>query len=115
MYEKLVDCSYAKTRQLAGYATLLHNWIYEHFSSIDMRCVVEEPRCRMYKPEKVTSVVVVRLQLDTITLPCIRFSLYDEHRKECPFEWISLFFGYLRLGSWRQFHFPELCSMDMCK
>jgi len=34
MYEQLGDCSYVKTRQLAGYETLLQGWIYEHFLSI---------------------------------------------------------------------------------
>ena len=112
MYEQLGDCSSAKTRQLVGYVTLLQGWIYEHFSSICMRRVrsqyyEEEPRCRMYEPGKVTSVAVVRLQLNTIILPCIQFFPYNEHRKERPFEWISLFSSYMRFESWRQLHLPE--------
>lgn len=31
--------SYANTRQLAGYATLVQTWIYKHFPSINVRCV----------------------------------------------------------------------------
>jgi len=53
----------------------------------------------MYKAGKVTSIVVVRLQLDTLTPASIRFSPYDEHKEERPFEWIFLFSGYLRLGN----------------
>jgi len=76
MYEQLGDCSYAKTKQLVGCATLLQGWIYEHFPSIGMRRVQfdyfeEEPRCRMYELGKVTSIVVVQLQLDTVTPTCI--------------------------------------------
>ena len=37
MYGQLGHCSYANTKQLAGYATLLQWWIYEHFLSIGIR------------------------------------------------------------------------------
>jgi len=111
MYEKLGDCSYANTKQLAGYATLLQGWIYEHFPSIGMRRMQplyseDQPRCRMYDAGKGTSIVVVRSQLDALTPASIRFCPYDEHREERPFEWISLFSGYLRLGNWTQLHMP---------
>jgi len=111
-YEQLGDCSYAKTRQLVGYATLLQGWIYEHFPSIGMRHVQsqyseEEPRCRIYELGKVNSILVVWLQLDTLTPTCIRFSPYNKHREEHPFEWISSFSGYLRFWNWRQLHLPE--------
>jgi len=109
MYEQLEDCSYAKTRQLAGYATLLQGWMYEHFLFIGMRRTQnqyseDQPRYRMYEPGKVVSIVVFRLQLDTLTLGCIQFSQYDEHRE---FESISLFSGYLMLEFWTQLHMRE--------
>ncbi|XP_068504169.1 protein MAIN-LIKE 1-like [Phaseolus vulgaris] len=112
MYEQLGDCSYANTKQLAGYATLLQGWIYEHFPSIGMRRMQalyyeDQPRCRLYDAGKGTSIVVVRSQLDTLTPASIRFCPYNEHREERPFEWISLFCGYLRLGNWTQLHMPE--------
>ncbi|XP_068475175.1 protein MAIN-LIKE 1-like [Phaseolus vulgaris] len=112
MYEQLGDCSYANTKQLAGYATLLHGWIYEHFPFIGMRRMQalyseDQPRCRLYDAGKGTSIVVVRSQLDTLTPASIRFCPYNEHREERPFEWISLFCGYLRLGNWTQLHMPE--------
>ncbi|XP_068466603.1 protein MAIN-LIKE 1-like [Phaseolus vulgaris] len=112
MYEQLGDCSYANTKQLAGYATLLQGWIYEHFPSIRMRPMQalyseDQPRCRLYDAGKGTSIVVVRSQLGTLTPASIRFCPYNEHREERPFEWISLFCGYLRLGNWTQLHMPE--------
>jgi len=42
-----------------------------------------------------------------LTPGSIQFSPYDEHKEERPFEWISLFSGYLRLGNWTQLHMPE--------
>jgi len=95
MYEQLGDYSYANIRQLVGYATLLRGWIYEHFPFIGIRRVQsqyseEEPRCRKYEPGKVTSIVVVRLQLDTLPPTSIHFSPYDGNREERPFEQISL-------------------------
>ena len=111
MYEQLGNCSYANIKQLAGYATFLQGWSYEHFMSIRMRRMKplyseDQPRCRMYDAGKGTSIVVVRSQLDTLTPTSIRFCPYDEHREERPFEWISLFSGYLRLGNWTQLHMP---------
>ncbi|XP_068501102.1 protein MAIN-LIKE 1-like [Phaseolus vulgaris] len=87
-------------------------WIYEHFLSIGMRrkqalYSEDQPRCRLYDAGKGTSIVVVRSQLDTLTPSSIRFCPYNEHREERPFEWISLFSGYLRLGNWTQLHMPE--------
>jgi len=61
----------------------------------------------MYETGKVTSIDVVRLQLDTLTPYSIQFSPYDEHGEERAFEWISLFSGYLRLGNWTQLHMSE--------
>ncbi|XP_068504309.1 protein MAIN-LIKE 1-like [Phaseolus vulgaris] len=112
MYEQLGDCSYANTKKLDGYATLLQGWIYEHFPSIGMRRMQalyseDQPRCRLYDAGKGTSIVVVRPQLDTLTPTSIRFCPYNEHREEPPFEWISLFYGYLRLGNWTQLHMSE--------
>ena len=112
MYEQLGDCSYASTKQLAGYATLLQGRIYEHFSSIGMRRMQalyseDQPQCRMYDARKVTSNFLVRLQLDTLITTSIRFCSYNEHREERPFEWISLFSSYLRLGNWTQLNMSE--------
>ncbi|XP_068504371.1 protein MAIN-LIKE 1-like [Phaseolus vulgaris] len=112
MYEQLGDCSYTNTKQLAGYATLLQEWIYENFPSIGMRRMQalyyeDQPWCKMYDAGKVTSIVVVRSQLDTLTLASIQFCPYDEHMEERPFKWISLFYGYLRLGNWTQLHMPK--------
>jgi len=41
---------------------------------------------------------------------CFLSSVNPTHinREERPFEWISLFSGYLRLGNWTQLHMPEL-------
>ncbi|XP_068485021.1 protein MAIN-LIKE 2-like [Phaseolus vulgaris] len=42
LYEQLGDGSYANTRQLAGYVTLLASWIYKHFLSIGHRQVRDD-------------------------------------------------------------------------
>jgi len=83
MYEQLGDCSYANIKQLAGYATLLQEWIYEHFPSIGMRRMQplyseDQPRCRMYDAGKGTSIVVFRY-IDT---SFNSFFSYDKHRED---------------------------------
>ncbi|KAL5169947.1 Protein MAIN-LIKE 2 [Glycine soja] len=42
MYENLYDASKRSVRQLAGYITLLHCWIYEHFSTIASSIAAED-------------------------------------------------------------------------
>jgi len=34
-------------------------------------------------------------------------SLYDEHRQACSFEWVNLYFGWLRYGNRRVRYLPE--------
>ena len=113
MYEQLGDGSYANTRQLAGYITLLASWIYEHFSSIGHRqvrddYVEDEPRCMKYVVgSRLSTLASVRMQLDSLCISVVQWMPYEEHRAMRPFEWISLFSGYIRLRACRQMHLPE--------
>ncbi|XP_068474578.1 protein MAIN-LIKE 1-like [Phaseolus vulgaris] len=113
MYEQLGDGSYANTRQLAGYVTLFSSWIYEHFPSIGHRqlrdaYVEDEPRCMKYVVgSRLSTLASVRMQLDSLCVGAVQWMPYEEHRAVRPFEWISLFSGYIRLRGCRQMHLPE--------
>ncbi|XP_068485233.1 protein MAIN-LIKE 1-like [Phaseolus vulgaris] len=113
MYEQLGDGSYANTRQLAGYVTLLASWIYEHFPSIGHRqvrddYVEDESRCMKYVVgSRLSTLASVRMQLDSLCISVVQWMPYEEHRAVRPFEWISLFSGYIRLRACRQMHLPE--------
>ena len=86
MYEQLGDGSYANTRQLAGYVTLLASWIYEHFSSIGHRqvrddYVEDEPRCMKYVVgSRLSTLASVRMQLDSLCISVVQWMPYEEHR-----------------------------------
>jgi len=113
MYEQLGEASYANTKQLAGYATLLQAWIYEHFPTIGNRQVRDEyveddPRCMRYVVgSRLSLLASVRMQLDTISLGAVRWRPYEDHKGVRPFELISLFSGYIRLRACRQLYLPE--------
>jgi len=113
MYEQLGDGSYANTRQLVGYVTLFSSWIYEHFPSIEHRqlrddYVEDKPRCMKYVVgSRLSTLASVRMQLDSLCVGVVQWMSYEEHRVMRPFEWISLFSGYIRLRGCRQMHLPE--------
>ncbi|XP_068483427.1 uncharacterized protein [Phaseolus vulgaris] len=113
MYEQLGDGSYANTRQLVGYVTLFSSWIYEHFPSIEHRqlrddYVEDEPRCMKYVVgSRLSTLASVRMQLDSLCVGVVQWMSYEEHKVMRPFEWISLFSGYIRLRGCRQMHLPE--------
>jgi len=79
MYEQLGDGSYANTRQLAGYVTLLASWIYEHFSSIGQRqlrddYVEDESRCMKYVVgSRLSTLASVRMQLDSLCIGVVQW------------------------------------------
>jgi len=54
-----------------------------------------------------SSVAVVRFDLDNLLLFDICFMPYEEHRQTHPFDWISLFSGFIRCQRWRHMHLPE--------
>ena len=92
MYEQLGDGSYANTRQLAGYVTLLASWIYEHFPSIGHRqvrddYVEDELRCMKYVfGNRLSTLASVQMQLDSLCISVVQWMPYEEHRAVHPFE-----------------------------
>jgi len=112
MYEQLEDGTYAKTRQLAGYMTLLQGWIYEHFPSIVFW--VGTPLYDVWGWESHFSCnCTIAARYNQITWHSV-FS-YKEHREERPFECISLFSGYIKLGDNFTCLNVFFVSMDMCR
>jgi len=74
MYEQLGEGSYANTRQLVGYVTLLASWIYEHFPSIGHRLlrddyVEDESQCMKYVVgSRLSTLASVQMQLDSLCI-----------------------------------------------
>ncbi|KAH1205762.1 hypothetical protein GmHk_16G046388 [Glycine max] len=72
MYENLNDVSKSRTRQLAGYITVLQCWIYEHFSSVSFAIVAKnyderKPCACRWKFGKALPVSTYRKRLDILT------------------------------------------------
>jgi len=113
MYEQLGDGSYANTKQLTGYVTLLALWIYEHFLTIGHRqlqddYVEDEPWCMEYVVgSRLSTLASVRMQLDSIYIGVVQWMSYEKHRAVRPFKWIALFSGYIRFRACKQMHLPE--------
>ncbi|XP_027940573.1 uncharacterized protein LOC114194505 [Vigna unguiculata] len=113
MYEQLGDACFAQTKQLGGYATLVQAWIYEHFLGMGNRDIVPtyqevQPRAARYVTGRHNSTVkAVRLQLDNLTHAGVIWNPYEAHRITRPFESITLFSGFIRLGASMHRHMPE--------
>ncbi|XP_006596870.1 protein MAIN-LIKE 1-like [Glycine max] len=76
MYDNLNDALKSTTRQLAGYITLLHCWIYEHFPSIASTVPVEDyderrPRACRWTSSKALPLATYRRRLDRLTLDAV--------------------------------------------
>nr|XP_004510063.1 protein MAIN-LIKE 2-like [Cicer arietinum] len=105
LYDNMGDGAVHDTRQLGGYMTLLHCWIYEHFARICKRgdrgaVPAHLPRaCRWIAKHAVEGgLVTYRQRLDALLLEDVVFTPYDDDRANHPFEDILMFSGYLRCG-----------------
>ncbi|KAL5142160.1 Protein MAIN-LIKE 2 [Glycine soja] len=103
MYENLNDASKKTVRQLVGYITLQHCWIYKYFSTVAL-CVADEdyhekkPRGCCWKFGKALLVSTYHKWLDRLMSGTVCWIPYGDHRAFREFELISLFFGQIRWG-----------------
>ncbi|XP_028208291.1 protein MAIN-LIKE 2-like [Glycine soja] len=107
MYDHLNDASQASTRQLGGYITLLHCWIYEHFLTVHTSVVDDaydegSPRaCRWLTGKAhITGIkgAPYRRRLDALSVTDVCWMPYDEHQRVRAFDLISSYTGQLRWG-----------------
>jgi len=56
---------------------------------------------------RLSTLAFVRMQLDSLCIGVVPWMPYEEHSAVRPFEWISLFSGYIRLRACRQMHLPK--------
>ncbi|XP_006573958.1 protein MAIN-LIKE 1-like [Glycine soja] len=116
MYDHLNDASQASTRQMGGYITLLHCWIYEHFPSVH-RCSVDaaydegSPRACRWLTGKAHMTGIkgapYRTRMDALTVTDVSWMPYAEHRGVRGFDLISSYTGQLRWGQLVMYTRPE--------
>ncbi|XP_058754191.1 uncharacterized protein LOC131627363 [Vicia villosa] len=96
LYTTLDATSRPDTRQLAGYLSLLHCWIYEHFPRICEQntqcCAVANPCARRWKARQTLPgnrpLMEYKRRLDALMLDDVIWKLYTSHREHLPFDGI---------------------------
>jgi hypothetical protein len=101
-----VDCLY-----IYMWLSLLQTWVYQHFRGIGNMDAWGGYRERQH-PRAMLFVPLVGLSAQDeyrghLDLAGIIMALYGEHRHACPFERVSLYFGWLRYGKRKVRYLPE--------
>ncbi|XP_058754089.1 protein MAIN-LIKE 1-like [Vicia villosa] len=115
LYMVLDATSRPDTRQLAGYPSLLHCWIYEYFPHICerkiQRVMAVDPCAKRWKAKQAIpgGLIEYRWRLDALTLDDVIWTPYTSHRSHRPFNVSSLYSGYVRWESHVARHLPERC------
>lgn len=113
LYENLNDASMHQTKQIGGYMTLIQAWIYEYFPTICEpieRQGYKEHKCRALRWKSVKGdgkVKPVRRKLDDLACLDVTWNPYKAHRNIRGFDPVSLFSGYIRIGTIMTPYLPE--------
>ena len=92
---------------------LKHAWVYKHFPTIGQRELNGKhtkglPRVSRWTiGKRLLSLADYRSALDELTIDRVLWMPYKEHCNVCPFGMLSLFSGYIQLGSNMHLHFPK--------
>jgi hypothetical protein len=93
--------------------SLLQAWIYQHFRGIGSKDARggyrgEYPRPMLFAPRMGLSTPdEYRKHMDMLDLSAVVMTPYVEHRVSCPFDRVSLYFGWLRYGNRMVKYLPE--------